>query len=88
MHRYGGEHQALRRAGLPLAYGKLCVRCGRPMLPGQPIDLDHRDDGVGYRGWSHSHCNRSAGARLGKRPPQPCPQRWETENAHDLHVGN
>jgi len=35
------------------------------MLPGQPLDLDHRDDGNGYAGWSHAHCNRSAGARLG-----------------------
>src|SRR5829696_2339513 len=65
MPRYGGEHQALRRAGLPLAYGQRCVRCGRPMLPGQPLDLDHRDDGNGYAGWSHAHCNRSAGARMG-----------------------
>src|SRR5215212_10232693 len=63
--RYGGEHQALRRAGLPFAYGQLCGRCGRPMLPGQSLDLDHRDHGAGWRGFAHSHCNRSAGARLG-----------------------
>ena len=66
MHRYGGEHQALRRAGLPLAYGQPCGRCGRPMLPGQALDLDHRDDGSGaYRGFSHRTCNRRAGARMG-----------------------
>jgi hypothetical protein len=35
------------------------------MLPGQPLDLDHNDNGIGWRGWAHAHCNRSAGARLG-----------------------
>jgi hypothetical protein len=31
------------------------------MLAGQPLDLDHRDDGDGWA-WSHSSCNRAAGA--------------------------
>lgn len=31
------------------------------MLVGQPLDLDHRDDGEGWA-WSHSSCNRAAGA--------------------------
>jgi hypothetical protein len=35
------------------------------MLPGQALDLDHRDDRAGYLGMSHSTCNRQAGARLG-----------------------
>jgi hypothetical protein len=63
--KYAGKHQAMRRAGLPYAYGKACVRCGKPMLPGQPLDLDHRDDGNGWAGFAHSSCNRSAGATLG-----------------------
>jgi hypothetical protein len=62
---YGGPHQAIRRALLPYAYGQPCPRCGRPMLPSQPLDLDHRDDRAGYLGMSHSRCNRQAGARLG-----------------------
>jgi hypothetical protein len=64
--RYGGTHQATRRAMLPYAAGSLCCRCGRPILPGQPVDLDHRDDGVGYRGLAHARCNRQAGGRLGR----------------------
>jgi hypothetical protein len=63
--RYGGEHQALRRAVTPYAVGSVCVRCGRPILPGQPWDLDHTDDGAGYLGASHRRCNRSVGGRLG-----------------------
>jgi hypothetical protein len=41
------------------------VRCGRPILPGQPWDLDHSDDRVAYLGAAHRRCNRSAGGRLG-----------------------
>lgn len=63
---YGGEHQAVRRANLPYAYGAPCGRCGRPMLAGQPLDLDHNDDRVGYRGFAHARCNRSAGGKVGR----------------------
>jgi hypothetical protein len=63
--RYDGQHQAVRRAMLPYAVGSVCVRCGRPILPGQPWDLDHTDDRAGYLGPAHQHCNRAAGARLG-----------------------
>jgi hypothetical protein len=35
------------------------------MVPGQALDLDHRDDRAGYLGMSHSRCNRQAGGRLG-----------------------
>jgi hypothetical protein len=34
------------------------------MLPGQALDLDHRDDRAGYLGMSHATCNRRAGQRL------------------------
>lgn len=63
--RYGGDHQALRKVALPYAYGQPCSRCGRPMLPGQALDLDHRDDGGGLLGFAHAVCNRRAGGRLG-----------------------
>jgi hypothetical protein len=64
--RYGGDHQALRKAARAHAYGTPCVRCGRIMRLGEPIDLDHRDDGNGWLGFSHAKCNRQAGGRLGR----------------------
>jgi hypothetical protein len=63
---YRGPHRAIRRAVLPYAYGQLCHLCGQPMLPGQALDLDHRPDGRGYRGMSHSRCNRADGGRRAK----------------------
>lgn len=66
MSDYGGQHQAIRAANLPYAYGKPCTRCGQPMLPGQDLDLDHFDDRGGYRGFAHARCNRSAGGKLGR----------------------
>ncbi len=63
--RYAGPHQTVRKHTKQAAYGSACCRCGRPMLEGQDLDLDHTDDGSGYRGWAHSTCNRSAGGRLG-----------------------
>jgi len=50
---------------LPYAYGAACVRCGRVMLPGEALDLDHTDDRGGYLGMAHAACNRAAGARKG-----------------------
>lgn len=65
MSRYGPDHRALRRVMLPNAWGTPCARCGRPMVYGEPLDLDHRDDGPGYLGMSHRSCNSAAGARKG-----------------------
>lgn len=67
MSRYGPDHRALRRVLLPTAYGTPCVRCGRVMVYGEPLDLDHRDDGPGYLGMAHRACNTAAGARKGNR---------------------
>jgi len=64
---YGSKHQQLRVKLLPTAYGKPCPRCGRLMLPGQALDLDHTDSRSGYLGFSHSSCNRRAGQRKGAR---------------------
>ena len=66
MSRPGTSHEAIRRAMLPYAPGSPCARCGRPILPGQPIHLDHTDDRSGYLGWSHGRCNEQAGGRLGQ----------------------
>jgi hypothetical protein len=67
--KYGGEHRKLAAATKDSAWGTPCVRCGRPMLPGQEIHLDHLDGGGpgDYRGWAHAHCNTSAGASKGNR---------------------
>jgi len=72
---YGSKHQALRRALLPRAWGTPCSRCGEPMLQGQELDLDHDDeDRTQYRGFSHSECNRAAGARKRHEPRNPKPK--------------
>jgi hypothetical protein len=42
-----------------------CHLCGRPMLRGQLLDLDHGVDRVGYRGMAHRSCNRRDGALRG-----------------------
>jgi hypothetical protein len=60
---WGNQHQKLRKALLPSAYGKPCARCGLPMLPGQVLHLDHNDDRTGWIGFSHAKCNLRAAAR-------------------------
>ncbi|MFJ9114470.1 endonuclease domain-containing protein [Streptomyces sp. NPDC102394] len=72
---YGYSHQALRRALLPDAYGKPCPHCGKPMLRGQSLDLDHTPDRSGYRGMAHASCNRADGARRGNARRK---RRWTT----------
>jgi hypothetical protein len=64
--KWSGPHRRLAEKLKPDAIGKPCHLCGRPMLPGQPLDLDHAPDGLSYRGVAHRHCNRSAGGRKGK----------------------
>jgi hypothetical protein len=62
---YGAAHQARRAKTLTAAYGEACGRCGKPMLEGQALDLDHTDDRTGYMGFAHAACNRQAGGRNG-----------------------
>jgi hypothetical protein len=59
--RYGRHHKALRKRLEPkVAAGMVrCARCGRPIIPGTPWDLDHSDDRLGYRGASHAAYNRA-----------------------------
>jgi hypothetical protein len=72
---WGNQHQKLRKALLPQAYGKPCARCGQPMQPWQELHLDHNDSRTGYVGFSHAACNLRAAAKkarqiqlYGKRP--------------------
>lgn len=65
MTRYGRQHRAIRRALLATAIGTPCVRCGKPIEAGDRVDLDHHDDGRGYRGLACASCNRRAGAQRG-----------------------
>jgi hypothetical protein len=49
---YGTEHQKLRkRWSREVAAGVVaCARCGRPIVPGTPWDLDHAPGKAGYLG--------------------------------------
>lgn len=64
--KYGGQHQAIRRAMEPYVAGSRCSRCGRVIRPGEPWHLDHDDDTGGYAGPAHAHCNVVAGGKLGQ----------------------
>lgn len=66
--RYGGTHRQLREAvrSAVEAGGAACVRCGAPIRPGEPWDLDHAQDGVTYRGPAHARCNRATLLPRGK----------------------
>jgi hypothetical protein len=63
-------HRAARAQLLPHAYGNPCPYCLEPMLPGQPLDLDHTNPvalgnaAPGDR-IAHASCNRRAGGQLG-----------------------
>jgi hypothetical protein len=74
--KYRGQHRRLSELLRSQAYGRPCVRCGKPMLPGQPLDLDHDDENPNrYRGVAHASCNRSAGATKGNRSRNNPPRR-------------
>ena len=71
-NKYWGPHRRYVDQFRRFAYGKPCSRCGRPMLAGQRLHLDHADDGKGYIGghpansFSHEHCNTRAGQMKGE----------------------
>lgn len=61
--RYGAQHRTTRAATVDLAVGQACARCGRVMLAGEAVELDHADDDPArYIGYSHRSCNRASGA--------------------------
>jgi hypothetical protein len=64
---YGIAHRTLRAQFVRLveAGQATCARCGLPILPGEPFDLDHADDRSSCLGASHRRCNRVAGAKSG-----------------------
>ena len=61
--KWSGPHRRLSEQMRAHALGRICHFCGLPMLPGQPLDLDHAPDGRSYRGVTHRGCNRADGAR-------------------------
>jgi hypothetical protein len=68
--RYGAAHRALRERWVPIVAvrGATCARCGKPILPGAPFDLDHEDGSdTKYRGVAHVHCNRNSAPSVGRK---------------------
>ena len=59
-------------------HGPICHRCSKPIEPGQPFDLGHRQDLVlggapKKRSPEHQKCNRSAGQTLSIHTPPSRP---------------
>lgn len=75
--KYGSQHQTARKQWAAKHQPwHPCARCGHPLGPmGPHLHLDHADDGLGYRGFSHGtacptcgkKCNIHAGSRKGAR---------------------
>ena len=64
---YGSTHQHTRKQLLATAIGYICPLCGKPMLAGQPLDLDHTIrliDNPHSRGDRIVHANCNRGGRL------------------------
>lgn len=66
---YGSRHRDLRKrwARVVAAGNVACSRCGQPIDPLEPWDLDHADDRRGYLGPSHRACNRDAASLRANR---------------------
>jgi hypothetical protein len=60
---YGYQHKRRVAAERNGQWGRPCARCGAPMERGQQLFLDHRDDRMGYLGWSHAKCDIAASNR-------------------------
>lgn len=75
---YDYQHEKIRAALLPYAYGKDCHLCSKPMLPGQTLHLDHTEDRTSYRGMTHADCNRVDGASRGGKRTRGKTKSWTT----------
>jgi hypothetical protein len=62
---YDRDHDAERARWAPLvdSGAVACARCGQPILPGSPWDLDHDATRTSWLGPSHAACNRAAAGR-------------------------
>jgi hypothetical protein len=73
--KYRAAHDKLRaQYARALKHGPLpCARkCGQPILPGEPFDLDHVEGTVNqYRGVSHVACNRRTSTHRAQRNGNP-----------------
>jgi hypothetical protein len=61
--KYGAAHRALRARLAPVvATGSVrCARCDQLIAADDDWQLDHKDDGRGWLGASHTRCNARAG---------------------------
>lgn len=66
---YGHRHQQERRRweAIVKAGKATCTRCGHPIPPDAPWDLDHSDDRTRYLGVACRSCNRRAGVAKANR---------------------
>jgi hypothetical protein len=88
---YGEQHRRRVKAEREQQWGRPCARCGREMIRGQRLFLDHTNDRRGYLGWSHAKCDiaasnrrRAAAARLAR---QPTATRRSTKPQPEVEVG-
>jgi hypothetical protein len=80
---YGAAHRKRRAQWAKrVAAGDVnCARCGQPIRPDEPWDLDHTPDRTGYLGPSHARCNRATMAHRPprRRPDEPHPGLLDTQ---------
>ncbi len=77
---YGTEHRVKAKEMCDNAVGKVCWRCGDPILEGQPVEGGHIvdraiDPNSKAIAPEHRRCNRKAGLLTGKRKSKFNPSR-------------
>lgn len=67
--KYGRPHQRATKAAMrTVQWGTTpCCRCDHPLEFGDRVELDHNDDGIGYKGLSHSSPCRVCGERCNQK---------------------
>ncbi|GAC1375754.1 MAG: hypothetical protein NVSMB4_04150 [Acidimicrobiales bacterium] len=71
-------------AGQASCVARTCLMPTRWIAPADPWDLDHTDDGLGYRGPAHRRCNQMAGASRGGKATSERRSRRPRGNAHSV----